>query len=256
MENKIDIFENYKLEELKPFENPLENIFFLYYLDHNNVYYDHDKLYNDKTYLQSLYDDYFNHLICELNIYRPNFPPLIDVKEFVNENKIKDLSKMNGGNSFIIYRKYLIKHLETIRINISMQLLASLATILWKSEPENVKSYYKDLWKEIKNLHDERVKSIIHDKRKQSSVCEDNEKLSSKKIRNITKKNGGNSFIIFRQEFSEYLKQLGYNLTMQEISHLACFYWSRQPETVKNSYKEKAEQTKKVLNSQLKKIVL
>ncbi|PKC02782.1 hypothetical protein RhiirA5_350487, partial [Rhizophagus irregularis] len=31
MENKIDIFENYILEETQ-FENPLENKFFLYYL--------------------------------------------------------------------------------------------------------------------------------------------------------------------------------------------------------------------------------
>ncbi|EXX70528.1 hypothetical protein RirG_086560 [Rhizophagus irregularis DAOM 197198w] len=131
MENKIDIFENYILEETQ-FENPLENNFFLYYLTYNNVPYDDNKLYNDPSYSQALYNDYFDHLILEF--LRPNFPPIINVEEYVNENekfkKIKDMSKMNKGNGFMVYRKNLNKHLETLGERISMQQLSPLAGIV------------------------------------------------------------------------------------------------------------------------------
>src|SRR5437016_5986460 len=103
MENTIDIFKDSVLEN-KPSEDPLQNIFFKYYLDHNIESYDHDRLFNDPSYLQTMYDDYFRYLIQVCESYRPIYPPNINVEEYVNENennkKIKDMSKMNGGNSF------------------------------------------------------------------------------------------------------------------------------------------------------------
>src|SRR5579862_3873536 len=117
MEKTIDIFGNYNLER-KPFEDPLQNIFFKYYLNNIIEFYDHNKLYNDPSYLQFLYDNYFNHLIEFCESRRPKFPPEINVEEYVNDNennkKIKDMSKMNGGNSFMVYRKYIKQYLESL----------------------------------------------------------------------------------------------------------------------------------------------
>jgi hypothetical protein len=178
--------EDYRLKG-KQFDSPLENICFLYYLDNYVDNIDHDKLYNYDLYLQNLYSEYFDRLILEY--YRPDFPPSIDVKEHVNENennkKIKDMSKMNGGNGFIVYRKnlnkHLIKRLEIIGERISMQNLSPLAGKLWNSEPKFVKEYYKGLSEEIKKLHEERqIKSI-------QSEDDFNEKMSYQKIKNTKK---------------------------------------------------------------------
>ncbi|RGB35602.1 hypothetical protein C1646_699309 [Rhizophagus diaphanus] len=252
MENKIDIFENYILEETQ-FENPLENKFFLYYLTYNNVPYDDNKLYNDPSYSQALYNDYFDHLILEF--LRPNFPPIINVEEYVNENekfkKIKDMSKMNKGNGFMVYRKNLNKHLETLGERISMQQLSPLAGSLWNSEPENVKDHYKSLSEEIKKLHNNRVENCINRKR---SSDDDYGEMSSKKIKDMTTRNGGNAFIIFRKQLNEHLRSLGYNLNMQEHSKIASYIWSKQPMEVKSHFKEHTVQMKKMLNDQLKQL--
>jgi hypothetical protein len=253
--DNIDIFEDYKLKG-KRFNNPLENICFRYYLDNYVDNIDHDKLYNDPSYLKLLYYKYLNHLVDRVQKFRPNFPPNIDVERYVNENennsKIKDMSKMNGGNAFMVYRKHLIKHLEKIGESIPMQQLSSIAGSLWKSEPQNVKDWYKVLSDEIKKLHNERLKNCINNKRKRSSEDNIDEKISSKKIRDMTKKNGGNSFIIFRTQLYEILKSSGYNHSMQQHSSLASFMWSKQPPHVKSQFKESSEKTKKMLNHQLK----
>ncbi|EXX79868.1 hypothetical protein RirG_001490 [Rhizophagus irregularis DAOM 197198w] len=219
MENKIDIFENYILEETQ-FENPLENNFFLYYLTYNNVPYDDNKLYNDPSYSQALYNDYFDHLILEF--LRPNFPPIINVEEYVNENekfkKIKDMT------TFSLSRN---------------------------SEPENVKDHYKSLSEEIKKLHNNRVENYINRKR---SSEDDYGEMSSKKIKDMTTRNGGNAFIIFRKQLNEHLRSLGYNLNMQEHSKIASYIWSKQSMEVKSHFKEHTVQMKKMLNDQLKQL--
>ncbi|GBC05875.1 hypothetical protein RclHR1_06490010 [Rhizophagus clarus] len=115
--NKVDIFDDNMLEEIK-FENLLENIYFLYYLDNNNIVdIDYDRFYNDPSYSQALYTDYFSHLILEY--FRSIFPPFVDVEKYINEDESKDLNKMNKGNGFIIYRKHLKKYLETLGESIS-----------------------------------------------------------------------------------------------------------------------------------------
>jgi hypothetical protein len=186
--DNIDIFEDCRLKG-KQFNNPLENICFRY-LDNYVDNIDHDKLYNDPSYSKLLYDKYLNHLVERVQKFRPNFPPNIDVETYVNENennsKIKDMSKMNGGNAFMVYRKHFIKYLEKIGESITMQQFSSIAGSLWKSEPQNVQDWYKVLY--------ERLNNFINNKRKRSSEDDINEKISSKKIRD----NRGNSFINFR----------------------------------------------------------
>ncbi|RIA88221.1 hypothetical protein C1645_775546, partial [Glomus cerebriforme] len=160
----MEIFNDYDYE--KPFEGPLQNPCFLYYLSHINDSYDLMKLHNDHSYLQNAYNDYFDKLI---EYCRPNYPPNINVEEYTlgldeiirNKRKIKDITKKNAGNSFMLYRKYLYKYLETSGINIPMQSLSSLAGHLWASEPKLVKDYYKKLSDQIKKIHSERLKNLI-----------------------------------------------------------------------------------------------
>ncbi|CAB5370296.1 unnamed protein product [Rhizophagus irregularis] len=137
MEND-NIFISYE-SKMKSFEDPLQNTFFKYHSNHDIKSYDSDILCNDPSYSKTLYDDdYINYLV---ELHRPIFPPDINVEEFVNENennkKIKDMSKMNRGNSFMVYRKYLHKHLQISGVNFPMKQLSQLASALWKSEPEN-----------------------------------------------------------------------------------------------------------------------
>src|SRR5436190_9805856 len=109
----MDLFAEYNLE---PFYNPLDNVFFMqYYLLYINPYYDLNKIYNDQEYLNKAYCEYHEYLIegC-----RPNFPPNIDVEAYVEfeKKKTKDIFNMNKGNGFILYRRYIMKSLDSIGI--------------------------------------------------------------------------------------------------------------------------------------------
>ncbi|GBC06074.1 hypothetical protein RclHR1_06600008 [Rhizophagus clarus] len=227
--------------------HPLENDCFLYYLANNIKDIDYCKLYNDSSYLQDLYDKFFDHLILEH--FRPKFPPEINEEEYTNENennkKIKDLSKMNKGNGFIVYRKHLNKHLEASNERISMQQLSPLASALWKSEPACVKDHYKGISENIKKLHEKR----LHD---QLPETYDKEKMDFKSFQNITRKNGGNSFMIFRIKLNERLKLVGYQLPMQKLSYIASHYWRQQPESIKSLFKKLSDQRKVINNKQIK----
>jgi hypothetical protein len=180
----MEIFFDYNLDD-KPFEDPLQNPYFIYYLVHINDSYDLTKLRNDDSYLQNAYNDYFDKLI---EYCRPNYPPYINVEEYTlsfdeiikSKRKVKDITKKNAGNSFMLYRKYLNKYLETSGLNIPMQPLSSLAGYLWASEPKVVKDYYKKLSDQIKGLHNERLRNLIQsipNKRKQPSDDDHNEIL-------------------------------------------------------------------------------
>ncbi|RIA92439.1 hypothetical protein C1645_845733 [Glomus cerebriforme] len=228
---------------IKPFEDPLNNGYFLHYLDKKIKTYDLFKLYNDTSYLATLYVGYLNYLVDNC---KPDFPPRINVEEFVDENqnnpKIKDRSKMNGGNSFMVYRKYLKKHLEILEINIPMQQLSTLSSILWARESKEVKDWYRDLSGQIKKSHNNHLRKHI------SKSC--------KTIRNEKdmKRNGGNSFMIYRSNLNEYLKSIGKPLSMTELSSLASVLWSREPDDVKFQCKVILDQTKKMLNEEILKL--
>ncbi|PKK68966.1 hypothetical protein RhiirC2_712994 [Rhizophagus irregularis] len=154
------------------------------------------------------------------------------------------MSKMNKGNGFMVYRKTLNKHLEILGERITMQQLSPLAGLLWVSEPEQVKNYYKELSEKIKKVHNNRVENYIKNNR--------NENMSRKTIKEMTTKNGGNAFIIFRKQLNENLRSLGYNYSMQEHSKIASYLWSRQSKEVQSHSKEFSGQFKKTLNDQLK----
>ncbi|GBB86584.1 hypothetical protein RclHR1_00130025 [Rhizophagus clarus] len=196
----MEIFGDYNMDD-KPFEDPLQNPCFRYYLAYINDSYDFMKLQNDHSYLQNAYNDYFDKLI---EYCRPNFPPYIKVEEYTlsfdeiikNKRKVKDITKRNAGNSFMLYRKYLNKYLENSGINIPMQSLSSLAGHLWASEQKSVKDYYKKLSDQIKKLHNERLRNLIQsipNKRKQPSDDDNNEMLAiffqNNKFRRLSEQN-------------------------------------------------------------------
>ncbi|GES84492.1 hypothetical protein GLOIN_2v719641 [Rhizophagus clarus] len=138
-----DLFKDYQKSFEVPlsFEDPFQNEILKYSLNHNIGSYDHNRFCSDPSYSKTLYDD---HLVEEdYQLHRPTFPPEINIEEYVNENennkKIKDMSKMNSGNSFMVYRKYLHKHMQISGINLPMKQLSQLASALWRSEPSNVK---------------------------------------------------------------------------------------------------------------------
>ena len=56
--NQINIFNNFNFDD-KPFDNPLENICFFYYLlNLSNQSYDFTRLHYDVSYLQNAYNEY------------------------------------------------------------------------------------------------------------------------------------------------------------------------------------------------------
>ncbi|GBC02442.1 hypothetical protein RclHR1_04620009 [Rhizophagus clarus] len=226
--------------------HPLENEYFLFYLENNIKDIDYYKLSNDPSYLQDLYNNFFDHLILEY--FRPKFPPEINEEEYTNENennkKIKDLSKMNKGNGFIVYRKHLNKHLEALGERTSMQQLSSLSSALWKSEPAYVKDYYKGISENIKKL----VEKRLHD---QLPETYNNDKMNFT-VQDFTRKNVGNSFMVFRIKLNERLKSIGYHLPMQKLSYVASQFWRQQPKDIKNLFKKLSDQKKKINNKHIK----
>src|SRR3954453_1633722 len=144
------IFNDYNFDD-KPFENPLENICFIYYLFrlNNNKYYDPDRLCNDYSYLQNAYNEYLENLV---EFCRPKFPPDI---------KVEDITKLTG-NSFMVYRKNFIEWLEIVGIKISnQQIISSFVSKLWESESNDVKRHYKNISDRRRELHNERLLQYI-----------------------------------------------------------------------------------------------
>jgi hypothetical protein len=178
MEAKIDIF-NVKVNE-EPFGNPLDNIFFTHYLrELRTESYDSNRLYYDNFYLQRVYEEYLDSLV---EYCRPEFPPLyLNVEEDLTFDKkpVKDITK-NTGNSFMIYRQYLVKHIEKTGIKISnQQKISPLASRLWNTEPKEVKAHYKRVSDKRKKLREDRLNQYfpneILGKRKRSPGDDDDE---------------------------------------------------------------------------------
>jgi hypothetical protein len=160
METETDIFK-VKVDE-KPL-NPLENIFFMHYLRSLRIEsYDFNRLYYDTLYLQRVYQEYLDNLI---EYCRPEFPPLyLSVEEHASfdKKKVKYITKSNAENSFIIYRKYIVKHIERSGIKISEQrIISPLVSKLWGTESQEVKVYYKKVSDKRKKLHVDRLMQYI-----------------------------------------------------------------------------------------------
>ncbi|RIA86130.1 hypothetical protein C1645_878879 [Glomus cerebriforme] len=69
------------------------------------------------------------------------------------------------------------------------------------------------------------------------------------KRKNITYRTG-NSFIIYRKYFSEYLESLEIRLHQLLITKLSSDYWKNEPLTVKAYYKDISDQINKIYNQQ------
>jgi len=64
-----------------------------------------------------------------------------------------------------------------------------------------------------------------------------------------------NAFLIYRKAFLDQLFLLNHNLRMTDVSKLVSIYWKNEPEFVKDSYREIAQEVEKELNEKRKKNV-
>lgn len=158
----VDIFKDFNLGD-QPFDSPLENKCFIFYLLHlSNKYYDLDRLRCDHSYLQDVYNEYLNKLV---EFCRPDFPPNIEEEEHVSFDKreLKDITKP-VANSFMMYRRNYNKWLEKSGMKISnQQVISSLVSTLWQSESQEVRNYYKEISEKRKKLHRERLLQCVPD---------------------------------------------------------------------------------------------
>ncbi|CAG8456081.1 7780_t:CDS:1 [Ambispora leptoticha] len=93
-------------------------------------------------------------VVPSLENVKPTFPPSINLQELV---RIKQNGEVPSKppNAWIIYRGAAVKELHARGYNLQMTRISPLISEAWKSEPENVVSYYKDLAKEAKRLYKE-----------------------------------------------------------------------------------------------------
>ncbi|CAG8465095.1 6285_t:CDS:1 [Ambispora gerdemannii] len=92
---------------------------------------------------------------AQVEIIRPPFPPSTTLEELVRIKPNGDVPS-KPPNAFIIYRGAAVKELHTRGYNLQMTRISPLISNAWKTEPENVTSYYKDLAKGAKRLYKER----------------------------------------------------------------------------------------------------
>src|SRR5437764_3892892 len=80
-----------------------------------------------------------------------------------DKKKPKDITKP-VANSFMVYRRLFNKWLEKSDLKISnQQIVSSLVSKLWSSEPLEVKQYYKNISDKRRKLHKERLMQYIPD---------------------------------------------------------------------------------------------
>ncbi len=150
------------MKQLKPskdnFLSPLENQSFLDYINLIKPEYNNPLLYTDNKYLTCVYQDYINFLFEIINKhFKPDFPPLIKVEDFVPRFDGKKSISENRGNAFIIYRKYLIKFLERSGIKLDQKEISTLSGHFWRNESPEVKTCYKDISDKIKQLYRQQI---------------------------------------------------------------------------------------------------
>lgn len=157
------LFKHY--ENLDKPLHPLENPFFRdYYLVYINTTYDPEKLRTNPNYLAHEYHNYTTYLISlitDQECLKPNFPPNINVEEYVPKfDKRKNIT-YRTGNSFIIYRKYFSEYLESLEIRLHQLLITRLSSDYWKREPITVKAYYKKISDQINKIYNQQTMNLI-----------------------------------------------------------------------------------------------
>jgi hypothetical protein len=157
------LFKNY--DNLDKPLHPLENPFFRdYYLVYINTTYDPVQLHTNPNYLAHEYHNYTTYLlslITDQECLKPNFPPNINIDEYVPKfDKRKNIT-YRTGNSFIIYRKYFSEYLESLEIRLHQLLITRLSSDYWKSEPITVKAYYKKISDQINKIYNQQTMSLM-----------------------------------------------------------------------------------------------
>src|SRR5436309_1165048 len=122
------LFKNY--DNLDESLHPLQNPFFRdYYLVYVNTTYDPVQLRTNPNYLAHEYHNYTVYLVSLITDHgclKPDFPPNINVEDYVPRiNKRKNIT-YRTGNSFIIYRKYFAEYLESLEIRLHQLLITRL----------------------------------------------------------------------------------------------------------------------------------
>nr|CAG8484887.1 8273_t:CDS:1 [Entrophospora candida]CAG8636710.1 13289_t:CDS:1 [Entrophospora candida] len=79
------------------------------------------------------------------------FPPHIIPEDLINEKTMKLPSK--PPNSFFIYRKAYTKELVSQNLRFKMTDVSPWVSISWKSEPEEVKTKYKEIAREVRKIY-------------------------------------------------------------------------------------------------------
>ncbi|CAG8459609.1 8467_t:CDS:2 [Scutellospora calospora] len=129
-----------------------------------------------------------NNVTFNLSTLPPRlpFPPNFNVATDIVSKRKPSQINLKAPNAFLIYRKVFLDYLCTNNPSLKMTDVSKLVSIYWKSEPELVKSFYKDV--------SHQVESKLNEKRKANvSFCRviwKNSKLSglSKQKRKVTRK--------------------------------------------------------------------
>lgn len=157
------IFKTY--DNLDQTLHPLQNPFFRdYYLNYVNTSYDPVQLQTDPNYLAHEYHNYTAYLISLIidhGCLKPNFPPNINIEDYVPRiDKRKNIT-YRTGNSFIIYRKYFAEYLESLEIRLHQLLITRLSSDYWNSESAMVKSHYKKIADQINKIYNEQTLNLM-----------------------------------------------------------------------------------------------
>jgi len=95
------------------------------------------------------------------------FPPHIVPEDLINSQTCKLPSK--PPNAFFIYRKVYTKELIAQNLRFKMTDVSSWVSNSWKLEPEEVKTKYKEIAREVRKIY-KQIKLDIEDKSKSSSA--------------------------------------------------------------------------------------
>ncbi|CAG8610908.1 722_t:CDS:2, partial [Diversispora eburnea] len=89
------------------------------------------------------------------------FPPRVTVEEIVQKQLDNNIKNVNHTpNSFLIYRREFNNEIHKSQVNLKLEDISKLAAVSWKTEPQQIKNYYKKLAKEVKNSFKKRVQSL------------------------------------------------------------------------------------------------
>ncbi|CAG8437747.1 7764_t:CDS:1 [Diversispora eburnea] len=106
-------------------------------------------------------------LVNESNSFKPPFPPLINIKDFVTKRSCEQKNPSRPPNAFIIYRKVCVNAAHAKNHCLPMTIISSLASELWKNEPPHVKNFYKNMAKDVSKHYSKMYPKFYQRKRRE-----------------------------------------------------------------------------------------